>query len=145
MARQCSLAEVTAAIAANVSIPNSTKVFHAGQAASEQCLCCADVDVMPEPCSRPYKLSATDLAQDYSFKVDIDEERLCQWVFDSSECSGGVQLRFTEARIVGSVPGDGWRVFAASSPVDLDQVQNLRFSKSKILAEIHDHQSRRFR
>ena len=47
-----------------------------------------------------------------------------------------VQLRITEAHLVNPIPGDGWRVFTASSPVDLDAVQNLRFARNSLLAEV---------
>ena len=72
--------------------------------------------------------------------------RRCYWVFDTLEgCTGGVQLRFSEARLSDSITGDGWRVFTASSPVDLESVQNLRFPRDSILAEIRNDEARTFR
>jgi hypothetical protein len=148
LARQCTAAEVVAAKAGNVSLPNTTTAFvAAGHAPTDQCLCCADVGVMAEPCSRPHKITVENSVQSYSFAVNTTETRTCQWVFDSGGCGpgGGWQMRWREAKVFGAVPGDGWRVYSASSPVDLVQVQNFRFPRDSILAEIQDHQVRRFR
>jgi hypothetical protein len=147
MARPCTQEEVTAAAASLPSVPNSTKVqLMVGHAPSDQCMCCADLGVMPEPCTRPHKIFTTNTSAEYSFEISTDQARRCYWVFDGDGCGdGGVQLRFTEAKLTNSIPGDGWRVFVAQSPVNLVQVQNLQFPRNSILAEIRDDAARRFR
>eukprot|EP01052_Picozoa_sp_SAG31_P038804 SAG31_NODE_5255_length_2647_cov_1.946625_2_plen_670_part_01 len=146
MARPCISSEVAVAIAFLSSIPNTTKAqLKDGHDDSDRCICCADTRIKPEPCVRPHKLLTSDVPQWYSFKTDTDRTRRCHWVFDSDGCTGGVVLRFLEISLTQALSGDGWKVFASAAPTDLDDIQNLRFDRASILAEIQSTEARRFR
>eukprot|EP01051_Picozoa_sp_SAG22_P020292 SAG22_NODE_4044_length_1409_cov_1.211450_1_plen_366_part_10 len=152
LARPCTMAEVDASRVAVPGFPAAGVTVHqlgessgAPDDGADRCMCCADAQMMPAPCTRPYKLSASDDAKEYSFEISTDEARLCTWVFDG--CDGaGVLLRFVDLAANGAnIHGDGLGVFGAESPVDLEAVEQMQFSRRSILAEIREHSGRTFR
>lgn len=143
-ARPCLLEELNAAVTSIPGFNRSIGVQRTQHAADDQCVCCADPGVMPEPCVRPHSLAVEAHTKYYAFEIPVDEARQCSWVFDGCPDTG-MELRFSHVNNDGAVAGDGWRVFAAPSPVDLGAIQNRQWSGKMLLAEIHEMDARTFR
>eukprot|EP01043_Picozoa_sp_COSAG02_P054054 COSAG02_NODE_6062_length_3833_cov_1.835297_1_plen_654_part_00 len=146
-ARSCTADELLHAASFVAGFPDGVQaqLSSSRHGMSDKCMCCADTVLMPEPCIRPYRVRTSSNAKQLAFGVDKSETRLCSWVFDGCAPGEGVELTFKEAHVADSIPGDGWKVFAANSPVDLLNVQNKKFSRASVLAEIRSSETRTFR
>eukprot|EP01052_Picozoa_sp_SAG31_P015468 SAG31_NODE_994_length_10499_cov_6.293452_6_plen_2190_part_01 len=146
MARPCTAEELEASASGVAEFSNTTVVQRRiGHDSSDKCMCCADSGVHPDPCIRPHRIQSSRVNMQYSFEVETTDARQCFFVFDGCAGDEGVHLKFREATVDHAVPGDGWKIFAAISPVDLLSVQKRQYSRESILAEIRDTDSRVFR
>ena len=146
-ARPCTASELTRATASMSGLLDSTVAqlqSTSSHGPTDQCMCCADDNVMSEPCTRPSPIATTSTEKQLVFAVDTAETRQCYWVFDGCPAGQGVELKFVQADVADGIPGDGWRIFGAASPIDLVSVENMEYSRASILAEIHSTDARTF-
>lgn len=146
-ARSCSADELLRASVSVAGFPDGVQVQLTADrhGVLDRCMCCADTELQPDPCVRPNRMHTSAIAKQLAFAVDTFETRKCSWVYDGCGPGEGVELTFTEAHVEDSIPGDGWKVFAASSPIDLLSVQNMKYSRASVLAELRSSDARMFR